>query len=274
MPVPTWIEDLRRQEIIERLRRDPRTRPLIDDTNCMFNDVIEGGQANFDEPWRNLLGEDRARCYAYLNQKAHIEELTAAFEMLFAEGTAIENPIVLDLGCGPCTAGIALAGILGADAAFTYIGVDRSLSMMSLGESIVCAANKAGQMTRVSRQWHNSISSIVWAARPAWRPVVVVVSYLLASPTVSAATLVAEVLALLEQLGRGSCTVLYTNSPKPGPNRSFPAFREALREAGFAIVADDQGAIRIERREGWRDRDLRYALFHRQAQRTLVLRGS
>ena len=100
---------------------------------------------------------------------------------------------------------------------------------------------------------------------------VVVVSYLLASPTLNAAELIGELEELLRKLGRGPVTVLYTNSIRPDANLSFPVFRQELEGAGFELIADDTGRIDIERLQGQRERRLRYALFHRQSQNLLAL---
>jgi len=274
MSVPSWIEGLRRKEVVDLVHDDPRTfgdALLGIDRNRVFNEVIGGGQADFDAPFDALTGADRALLYAYFNQKGHIEELTAAFKMLFKRDTSIKDPVVIDLGAGPCTAGLALAGVLGPDAPFTYIGIDRATSMRALGETLAVAAGM--HMECVTRQWHDSVESVVWTKPLGWRPVLVIVSYLLASPTVNAVDLVRDVDRLLARIGRGPTTALYTNSPSPHPNRSFPAFQNALTKAGFDLVADDQGSIRISRFGGSKTRTLRYALFHRQAQGVLRLRG-
>ena len=103
---------------------------------------------------------------------------------------------------------------------------------------------------------------------------IVVVSYLLASPTHNAAELIGELEELLRRLGRGPVTVLYTNSVRPNANLSFPVFCQELRGAGFDLYADDTGSITIERLKGQRERRLRYALFHRQSQNLLPLGGA
>ena len=100
---------------------------------------------------------------------------------------------------------------------------------------------------------------------------IVVVSYLLASPTLNAAELIGELDDLLQRLGCGPVTVLYTNSARPDANLSFPVFRQELEGAGFELKADDTGRIDIERLQGQRERRLRYALFHRQSQNLLAL---
>ena len=65
-------------------------------------------------------------CYTPIaTRRGHLEELTAAFRMLFGK-SPVNEPIVVDLGCGPCTGGLAIAGALGEQPSFDYIGVDRS----------------------------------------------------------------------------------------------------------------------------------------------------
>ena len=84
MPVelPQWLQDLRRSEIIERVRDDPRS---MGDTLLGVNfeiarrEVIGGGQADFDQPWNDLSATDRVLLYAYINQRGRLEELAEAF---------------------------------------------------------------------------------------------------------------------------------------------------------------------------------------------------
>ena len=233
--------------------------------------AIGWGQATFDVPWGDLSPEDRVLLYAYFNQLGHLEELTAAFRMLFATGPPEGEPIVVDLGCGPFTGGLALAGVLGPECRFSYIGMDRSHAMRQFGEHLAVVATRLDDVPQVVRHWTVDLPSVPWRTPPGWRPVIVVVSYLLASPTLNAADLIGELEELLRKLGRGPVTVLYTNSVRPDANLSFPVFRQTLQGAGFKLYADDAGSIDIERLWGQRERQLRYALFHRQSLNVLTL---
>jgi hypothetical protein len=208
--------------------------------------------------------------YAFFNQLGHLEELHEAFRMLFTD-SEMEDPVVVDLGCGPFTGGLALASVLGDQAKFTYIGQDSAESMRQFGEKLAQAAMGAGGVAAIERQWVASLGEVDWRDPPRWRPVVVIISYLFASPTLDFAELVRDLEAFLLRVGRGPVTILYTNSPRPGPNRNFPMFREALERAGFKVIADDTGTVRVDRYAGPQNRDLRYALFHRQPQGTLKL---
>lgn len=268
--LPRWLEDLRNTEIVQQVRDDPRSvggSLLGVSFDVARSEAVGGGQANFDEPWRDLTPDDRVLLYAYCIQKGHLEELSAAFRMLFANQPVVA-PIVLDLGCGPCTGGLAIASELGDQPRFDYIGVDRSTAMRKLGERLAAATT---QMDNVRCQWAGDIASVCWQPAPGWRPVIVIVSYLLASPTLDVTMLVEQLDCLLARLGRGPVTVLYTNSVQTDANRNFPVFREELHRIGLMSSFDDTGTIEIERSSGVTDRALRYALFHSPSRRTLAL---
>ena len=274
--LPRWLEQLRRSEIVERVRSDPRSiehRPFLGVDRPTAMEAIGWGQATFDEPWEDLSPEDRVLLYAYFNQRGHLEELTAAFRMLFAEGPPDEDPIIVDLGCGPFTGGLAAAGVLGPECRFDYIGMDRSHAMRRFGEHLAVAATRLDTVPEADRHWTTDLASVPWRSAPGWRPVIVVVSYLLASSTLNAVELIGELEDLFQKLGRGQVTVLYTNSIRPDANRSFPVFRRTLQVAGFELYADDIGRIDIARLQGQKERPLRYALFHRRSQVVLSLDG-
>lgn len=84
MPVelPQWLQDLRRSEIIERVRDDPRSTGdtlLGVSRDVAAREIIGGGQADFDQSWNDLSASDRVLLYAYINQPGHLEELAEAF---------------------------------------------------------------------------------------------------------------------------------------------------------------------------------------------------
>lgn len=282
--LPDWLETLRRDEIVGRVRNDPRSvggTALGIDAEEATRDAAGWGQADFDESWGNLSPEDRVLLYAHFLQLGHLEELIQAFGQLFGPSECSEeprgsserpeNPIVVDLGCGPFTGGLAIASQFPRDAQMDYIGVDRSTAMRRFGERLASVAANNGELPRIRRHWAADIASVSWPPAPGWRPVIVIVSYLLASPTLDVLALVPALDYLLAKLGRGSVTVLYTNSIRDEANRSFPTLRTMLHDRSFDLVRDDKGAIDIERGQDLRSRPLRYALFYRQKQGTLQL---
>ena len=267
--LPDWLQELRRSEITDRVKNDLRSTGETVfgiDSNTAMREAAGWGQADFDEPWGELSPDDRVLLYAHFFQRGHIEELLTAFKQLRPQ-----NPIVVDVGCGPFTGGLAIANQFPHDAQMDYIGVDRSSAMRRLGERLAAAAEMVRELPRIRRHWAADVPSVSWNEAPRWRPVIVIVSYLLASRTLDVAALVPDLDRLLAKLGRGSVTVLYTNSTRDEANRNFPTFRTMLHERGFNLPTEDTGEIEVERGQDARTRRLRYALFHRPAQRTLQL---
>ena len=267
--LPDWLEELRRVHVTDRVLDDPRSRDrtLFGMDMAQAFEAIGAGQADFDAAYGDLSPDDLALLYAYLNQKGHLEELVAAFGQLLA-GSKPPNPIVVDIGCGPFTGGLALAATLGQNPRFDYIGVDRAASMRRLGARLACSDHAPG---RVTAHWAADIGSVEWRRPPGFRDVIVIVSYLFASPTLDAEVLFGDLDRLLRRLGHGAATLLYTNSAREEPNRQFPDFRRRLEETDFRVHAEGQGAIVVERWNGRRERNLYYALFRRPQRRRLLL---
>ena len=124
---------------------------------------------------------------------------------------------------------------------------------------------------RVTTHWASDIDSVEWRHPPGFRDVIVIVSYLFASPTLDAEALFSGLNCLLGRLGHGAVTLLYTNSTREEPNRQYPGFRERLEEAGFRVHVEDRGEIVVERWNGPRERQVYYALFRRPRLRRLRL---
>ena len=269
--LPSWLERLRRHEIVERVRGDRRSRggTILGLSADDAKKATEWGQADFDAPWRGLTPSDRVLLYAYFMQPRHLEELTNALRQLFREHRLDSEPVVLDLGCGPCTGGLALAATLGADASCEYIGVDRSDAMRELGARLASIAVQDANVAAMNCRWAAELGSVEWESPPSWRSVLVIVSYLFASPTLNPMRLANDLNQFLKRIGRGSVAILYTNSAREQPNRGFTDFAKGLKQFGFSLITEDTGQIQSQRRD--RSYSLRYALFFRA--RGSVLRG-
>lgn len=272
MAIPNWLARLRRQEIIDVVQNHPGTHNGLV-LNLSPQEIVDkaicGGQADFDAPYLHLNGADRALLYAYFNQPRHLEELIEAFTQLFRNDSPLDPFVVVDAGCGPFTGGLAFSSVINEP--FSYIGIDRSVSMRNLGERLASSATDFGSLNCSDRQWVADFDEIQWQHPPDWRPILVIASYLLASPTLDVAAFVRNIDVVCKRFGRGPVTLLYTNSALPRPNRSFPRFRDGLRDLGFKIIANDQGEIKTNRLGEVQTRLLRYALFQRDAQTSLKL---
>jgi len=266
--LPGWLRALRRAEITDRVHTDPRSEgnSLLGMQADEAQRAIDFGQANFAEARGSLSSDDLVLLYAHLNQLGHIEELVEAFRQYFNHSSP-PCPIVLDIGCGPFTGGLALAATL-TDSRFDYIGVDASEAMRRLGERLASSALIPGEVTRL---WAPTLDAVAWPHPPGWREVIVIVSYLFASPTLDSEALFHNLIALLDRLGRGGVTLLYTNATRETANRAYPAFRENLCATDFRVVKDATGEIVVKRRNRSTQRPLRYALFRRDRREELCL---
>ena len=265
-----WLQEVRRAEVTDRVFSDLRSQPGMP-LGVLFEDAqrfIEGGQADFDAPFGPLSPDDRVLLYAYVNQLGHLLELIGAFKQHFGN-SGPSNPIVVDIGCGPFTGGLALAATLGKSTQFDYIGIDRAESMRRFGEHL---ASSDLVPVCVTRQWTSDIDCVRWS-RPGWRDIIVIVSYLFASPTLDVEKMFSALNVLLDRFGHGAVTLLYTNSTSHRANQQYPLFRSRLEGAGFSLYAEGPGQVVVEHSGTPKERPLQYALFRRPSRTTLPLEG-
>ncbi|WP_413707143.1 hypothetical protein [Ralstonia sp. Ralssp110] len=271
MSGPEWLVELVSTQIDRKIVEDGRTTPttfLGWPRDRVFEEVIQGGQADFDAAIGSLTGDDRALLYAKYNQPRHLDELRHAFGLLLGEHKNISKPTLIDIGCGPFTAGLSFAAALGPSEPFRYFGVDRAASMLALGESLYAEARPLGAFHRdTTAVFEQDLEALDFGpVRGEWA--IVVASYLLASPTVDAAGLAAVILTALSRVGPGPAVVLYTNSAAARAGEKYPAFRDALQNGGFKIVTDV-----VERfvHTGKTPKDVHYALFFRPERNVISL---
>ncbi len=265
--VSQWYERVRRTYIIDPLNNDPRetgqrNSRLGKPSTWIFTQAIGGGQANFDEPIENLSPRDRVMLYALFNQKGHVLELIHAFQKLIDYPQRMNNATILDIGCGPFTAGLALANVIGNEVAFRYVGVDTSEQMRAFGGELVEAArNEAGLSSEAQVYFTGSIDTFDFGqSRSGWT--VVVLSYLLASASLDIEQLVRQIVNVCRRIGPGPVAVLYTNSAQADRQKAFPEFQSRMVDTGFQCEVVDTELLT----DGKRGRNIHYALFTRASQ--------
>lgn len=273
MTTPAWLTQLISNEIDHRIENDQRTTAstfLGWPRNEIFRDVIGGGQADFNASIGHLSGDDRALLYAKYNQGRHLDELRHAFAQLLGDHGIISRPTVIDLGCGPFTAGLSFATSLGSQEPFRYFGVDRATSMLNLGALLAERARECGALHPQTTCWFGDDLERVdfGPTRGEWT--LVVASYLLASPTVDVASLVASILKALSSIGPGPAAVFYTNSANRNAGAKYPAFRDALVQGGFELAIDDFERFADTNKS---PKDVHYALLYRPAKTTIQMKG-
>jgi SAM-dependent methyltransferase len=270
MSKPDWVTQLLRTEITDRILNDPRTVPgtwLGWPKKDVFWQVIEGGQAIFEQPIGHLCGADRALLYAMYNQPRHLDELFSAFTQLLATSTRFNRPTVIDIGCGPFTAGLALAAAIGAKRSFRYFGVDRAVPMLELGRRLFIAGRECGGINPMSRSWFGSNLADADFGQITGDLTIVAISYLFASATLDVDALSADLNSALDRTGLGPVAILYTNSAKPDLNAKFPDFQALLEAKRFTLILDKTEDFEDTKNP----KPMRYALFFRKAITTLAL---
>lgn len=260
-----WLDELRRAHVIEPIRNDARNTGVYDtllghEKKWIFFNAIGGGQANFDEPIRDLQPRDRAMLYAWFNQDGHVVELSHAFEQLLTNPASLEGATVVDVGCGPFTAGLSLANVGGNGVVFRYFGIDIAQSMRDFGSELAAAARAAEAFhpnTHVS--FETSLDDIDFGQpRAGWT--IVILSYLLASDTLDVASVVNQIVRACDRIGLGPVGLLYTNTAREDARRKYPELKERLLAAGFELKIEDLETLA----EGGKTRHIHYALFTRE----------
>ena len=101
--LPSWLDDLRKAEIVQRVLEDPRSSSpdlilgyAVDEAQR----AAGWGQAEYDESWVNLTSQDRVLLYSFFFQIRHLRELTVAFRHLFKDGSPDNEFVVIDLVVG------------------------------------------------------------------------------------------------------------------------------------------------------------------------------
>jgi SAM-dependent methyltransferase len=271
--IAPWLTQLLNDEIDDRVRTDPRT------TNAtflgwprerVFREVVGGGQADFDAPVGHLAGSDRALLYAKYNQRRHLDELQHAFDRLLTNAR-ISFPTVLDLGCGPFTAGLSLASVLGNTEPFRYFGIDRAVSMLALGKRLADAARARGALHDSTTYWFGDNLGTVEFGAARGEITIVVASYLLASPSLEVEAIVKSVIKALKRIGPGPAAVLYTNSATPAASSKYIPFREALTRNGFKLNVEE---VEVFADTDKKPTSVHYALLFRPASTEIDVTGS
>jgi SAM-dependent methyltransferase len=259
-----WLERVRRKHIIDPVVKDPRETGVPETRfgltiKWLFREAIGGGQASFDLPVAKLSPDDRVLLYAFLNQKGHVGELVHAFGKLLAEPHVLRDATVLDIGCGPFTAGLALAEVAGNEVPFRYFGVDTSKRMCAFGTTLANAAKAEGGLSSaVEVKFEHSTDDVDFGKQRSTQTLVVL-SYLLASRSINVEVLVRQIVSACKRIGPGPVALLYTNSSRPEATAAYPAFEHEMVAAGFKVEVEDKETLLIEGRE----RKLHYALFVR-----------
>ncbi len=158
------MEDLFEEHVTNKVRSDNRTDwdeniRLGYPFNVIRQDVIKKGRADFREGHEHekhgsLTAEDKVLLYCFSNMKQHFFEAVATFRAYRRKLKALFTPdkptFMVDLGCGPGTAVLALAECF-KQPTVRYAGLDISKAMQNKARSMFAAAKEGSLLGAQSR---------------------------------------------------------------------------------------------------------------------------
>lgn len=266
----SWLEKIRKDFITDPILKDERSRNglLLGHTfEWVCRIGINGGQADFDSDIDDLSPKDRAMLYAYVNQKGHVDELIHAFEKLGVNIEEFDNATIVDIGCGPFTAGLALANVIGSRYQFRYFGIDRAQSMLDFGKELSTAVRSENEFhPNTTLHFERDLDAVGFGPRRAANTTFFVLSYLLASETIDTTELVEQITRACAKISLGRVVVLYTNTARLTARVNFEPFCDHLIQAGFEKHIEE--CEKFE--ESDKPRDIHYALFVRSPKRLSI----
>jgi SAM-dependent methyltransferase len=239
------IADLFREVIDRPVMSDPRSDDNEDlklgfPFKVIRDEVLEKGLGDFRSgrshpEFGSLTAEERALLYAFVNMKVHYFQCLAALDQgrPHLEDVVQEKSrgLVIDIGCGPGTAGLAIAARY-PSSTWDYIGIDHAPAMRDLATRILSAARSRGYVGSA-----NQVSMLEsWEGLPrpevlAGRPILVMCSYFFASHSLNYKTLssLAAVLGAIRMApGRAPLALSYVNSTNELATRNYDLFLQLL----------------------------------------------
>jgi len=249
MPNPLeWskeMENLFWHSVGEIIRDDPRTDwsenlSLGYPFEVIREQVLAKGLADFSQghdhaEYGCLSADEKVLLYCFVNFKKHFFTALATFE---AHRTAIEELfstearlLVIDIGCGPATACLALADLL-PGRVFDYLGIDSAAPMRSKAQTLweACRLNGligAGSTADFKESWTEL--SVVQTASA--NPILVILSYCCASNTLTLPALQSmahTIRQLIERRGNSPLVLAYMNSTNPLANIRYEVVKQNL----------------------------------------------
>ena len=157
------MEDLHFEHIIREVWKDSRTDwdenvSLGYPFDVIRDEVINKGRADFrvgheHDEYGELTADDKVLLYCFVNMKLHFFEALATFRTYKASLKSLFDSTIptrmVDLGCGPGTAGLALAECL-KQPNVRYIGLDIAKAMLRKATLMLEAAKDRSLLDKKS----------------------------------------------------------------------------------------------------------------------------
>jgi SAM-dependent methyltransferase len=239
MPLSKEIKEILEEHVHRLIRDHPRTNdkgPFGYKRAFIREWVIRYGLANFSNPMHKyrLSADDRVLLYCECNMPMHLQDniiiLKKRNSYIKQEISKLfkKNTTVLDFGCGPATACLALADQF-RNKKFYYYGIDKAEPMLNKAKLIWDAAVESSLIDNTSKaeffcDWENINQTEIEGN------VLLVFSYFFASMSLGIDRLrsLTQFINSIKENANGRVTLLYVNSPKPFAREKYNKFRDLM----------------------------------------------
>ena len=129
------FEDL----VVHPFEEHPLSQPWVEhvvntDYEYHRKDILQQGSANFSEGFNGLLPKDMVLLYCVYYLPMH---LFSSYHIFRKHFTAMSDKVIfIDFGCGPLTSGLAFWAAFAGQSDITYIGIDKSETMLKKAKEI------------------------------------------------------------------------------------------------------------------------------------------
>jgi hypothetical protein len=201
-------------------------------------EIIESGRADFSssyihEDYGTLSSVEVALLYCFVNMKKHFYSSYANFRLSEQRLTELfdehDQVVLIDIGCGPATSGLAFAELF-KGRQFKYYGIDRSVAMRNKARSMMRAGKKHGLVHKATsvvchESWNN-----VGHEFGENSAVVINFSFFFASPFLKSKDIseLADFYFSIRHSGDSNVQISYTNSVKDEASESYKRFISRL----------------------------------------------
>ena len=248
------------------------TRPVMDDRrtdwdsnislgypfDVIRDDVIKKGLADFNDGYNHpgygtLTANEKVLLYCFVNMKLHFFEALETFryfrpalkEMLELPGIKM----MVDLGCGPGTAGLALADSI-KKLELAYVGIDHARPMLRKAKELLDAAKASSLLASGAAHATTSSWSTVRtiAARLTKRTNVLInATYLFASQSLNVDDVCDVVMAFKNASLVKRLLFTYANTDGELAGKKFQIFKEKLKNE-FTTKGETKATIEFHKK--------------------------
>jgi len=220
------------------------------DTFTIRKNIINFGQAHFDNTYGRLTANDIVKLYSYFNMRKHYYStlyLLERFNRIHNFHDTNGRIKFIDVGCGPATSGIALIDHLHAinsdTVSFDYFGVDYYSSMRE--EAAHMMNNKVylndGAVMYIQRLGHIDYELLNNA-----NSIYVNTCYLFASDSLNEEELAHDVMTIRKAKENVPFYILFQNTTEFAKNVKYNAFKGFLGD--FKVLFEESSLVRYNNR--------------------------